>query len=443
MSTTAQSGAPAVDLHVPAKPDEVRAWFARRATQARLWPAWFPLSQVPSEQVIAPGDHVRFGAGKREVRVRCASLEPRNTMDITARGQTYTVHREIAEADDGGTNIRTTVEGALRGKAHDRRLTHDQSRLRHDLSYLAGVRAAAPQRIVVSGSTGLVGTALQASLRAAGHRVDGISRSAPAPDSTDIHWNPDQGSLSAEALSGADAVVHLAGFNVAAGRWTDAIKRKIRDSRVVGTRLLVERLLQAPNPPKTLICASASGYYGTTNWSPVDERDPAGDGFLADVCREWEACAEPAVEAGLRVVWLRIGVVLSPRGGALEKMLPPFLAGVGGVVGSGRQPMSWVTLEDVVGITHHALFTPSVSGALNVTAPHPLPNREFTRTLGQVLRRPTIFPLPGLVVRMLFGEMGDQLLLSGNHVLPQRTRETGYRFLFEHLEDGLRFELGR
>jgi uncharacterized protein (TIGR01777 family) len=248
------------------------------------------------------------------------------------------------------------------------------------------------------------------------------------------------GTIDASALEGVDAVVHLAGENIAQ-RWTSSQKAKIRDSRIKGTQLLCETLARLSSPPKVLVSASAIGYYGDRGEQILTEDSPLGRGFLAEVCRGWEAATEPARQRGLRVVPLRFGVVLSPAGGALAKMLPPFRLGLGGMVGSGRQYMSWIALDDVVGAIQHAIVTDTLQGPTNAVAPQAVTNQEFTKTLGKALGRPTVFPLPAFAARLMFGEMADELLLASTRVQPAKLLGSGYRFRYPELEDALRHVL--
>jgi uncharacterized protein (TIGR01777 family) len=298
-------------------------------------------------------------------------------------------------------------------------------------------------RVAVSGSTGLVGSEVVTVLSVAGHEVVRLVRRAPAPGEKDVRWDPEKGEIDAAGLEGLDAVVHLAGENIASGRWTAARKAAIRDSRVNGTRLLCDALAGLARPPKTLVCASAIGYYGDRGADVLTEKSPPGAGFLPDVCREWEAAAESAMRKGIRVVALRIGMVLSPRGGALSRMLPPFRLGLGGVIGNGRQYVSWVALDDLVGIVLHALQSGELRGPVNAVAPVPVTNRELTEALGKVLSRPTLFPVPAFALRLAVGEMADALLLASARVVPRRLEETGYRFRFPELWAALRYLLCR
>ena len=296
--------------------------------------------------------------------------------------------------------------------------------------------------VLVSGSSGLIGSGLISSLRAEGHQVRLLLRT-PSQEPDTASWNPEDGRFEADAFDGTDAVVHLAAEGIAGARWTPARKVRIRDSRVDGTRKLSQALARLESPPRVLVAASAIGFYGDRGDELLNESAPQGVGFLPDVCQAWEAAAAPARERGVRVVHLRIGVVLSASGGALTKMLLPFRLGVGGVLGSGKQFMSWIALDDLLGIVLHVLTHESISGPVNAVAPHPVTNHGFTKTLGRVLRRPTIFPLPAFGVRVLFGEMGDALLLESTRVEPAALRASTFTFAYPLLEDALRQTLGR
>ena len=298
-------------------------------------------------------------------------------------------------------------------------------------------------RVAVSGSTGLVGSEVVTVLSAEGHEVVRLVRRAPAHGEKTVRWDPEAGVNDAGGLEGCDAVVHLAGENVGAGRWTAARKAAIRDSRVKGTRLLCDALAGLARPPKTLVCASAVGYYGDRGEEVLTEESPPGAGFLPGICREWEAASVAAARKGIRVVALRIGMVLSPKGGALARMLPLFRAGLGGVLGSGKQYVSWVALDDLTGIVLHALSREELRGPVNAVTPRPVTNRELTEALGKVLSRPTLLPVPSFALRLAVGEMADPLLLASARVAPRRLEETGYRFRFPELRAALRHLLGR
>lgn len=294
--------------------------------------------------------------------------------------------------------------------------------------------------VLISGATGLIGSALVPELEANGHTVTRLSRSGSGADT--VRWDPSAGTIDGD-LEGTEAVVHLAGESIAQGRWSPDKKRRILDSRVQGTRLLAERIAALSAPPKVMVSTSAVGYYGDRGDEVLTEESGPGEDFLARVCREWEAAAEPARRAGIRVVHPRLGIVLSPEGGALGTTLPIFKLGGGGKIGSGRQWWSWVALDDVVGSTVHALTNEGVEGPVNVGSPNPITNTEYTKVLGKVLGRPTVLPLPAPAARIMLGEVADALLLASQRMRPARLQDTGYAFRHPQLEGALRHLLGR
>jgi uncharacterized protein len=287
--------------------------------------------------------------------------------------------------------------------------------------------------VAISGSSGLIGSSVSRFLIAQGHRVVPMVRRT-AEEGAEISWDPTTGKLDPTDFEEIDAVVHLAGAGIADKRWTPARKELIRSSRVLGTRLLCERLAACSRPPQVVVCASAIGYYGDQGDKILDESSERGKGFLADVCSEWESTAQPAIDAGIRVVFARIGIVLSSSGGALKKMLLPFRCGLGGRIASGRQYWSWVSLEDVVGAIYHSIETESLAGVINVVSPEAVTNSEFTQMLARVLRRPAMLPMPSIAARLILGEMAEELLLSSANVRPQRLLETGYHFRHPRFE---------
>jgi len=300
--------------------------------------------------------------------------------------------------------------------------------------------------ILISGSTGLVGSELVPFLGAKGHTVTRLTRSKSGTESqlgvAQTFWNPNSKKIDASCVEGHDTVVHLAGENIA-GIWTEEKKNKIRKSRVDGTGLLSKSIAALSKPPKVFVSASAIGFYGNRGEEILTEESDHGGGFLAEVCREWEAAAKPAVEKGIRVVYLRIGLVLTPKGGALKTMLIPFRMGLGGTIGSGKQFFSWVAIDDVIGAIYHAIISENLNGPVNVVAPNPVRNNQFTKTLGQVLYRPTLLPVPAFALRLLAGEMADEMLLASTRVEPQKLLTSGYKFSYPELEGALRHLLGR
>src|SRR2546425_10442324 len=297
-------------------------------------------------------------------------------------------------------------------------------------------------RIVVSGSTGLIGSALTKALHARHHEVVPLVRRRVSPGERAIAWDPERDTSDGAALEAADAVIHLAGENVF-GRWSPAKKQRIRDSRVGGTRLLCDALAGLQRRPTTLLAASAIGYYGDRGDEPVTEESAPGgrEDFLAHVAREWEAATAAATRAAIRVVNMRNGVVLTTTGGALAKMLPAFRLGLGGPVGSGDQYLSWIALDDMISAILHLLSKPDLVGPVNMTAPAPVTNREFSRTLGKVLGRPAVVTVPALALRMAFGAEGAAMLQSGQRVLPARLLASGFSFSSQDVEHALRFLL--
>lgn len=446
---------------MPGPAEALFAWHARPGAFERLSPPWQPVRVLSRTGGIAPGDTVRLALGPGPLALpwlaRHGQMEPgRSFSDEQVSGPfaSWThVHRCLPLDGDRSTledEVRYTLPlgplGALAGGGFvaselTRMFRFRHTQTRRDLERHRAVADRGSLRVAISGASGLIGAALAAFLSTGGHEVLRLVRH-PAREPGEIQWDPARGTIDAARLEGLDAVVHLAGENIGGGRWSEARKASILNSRVQGTRTLANAIAGLAAPPRVFLSASAIGAYGDRGDAPISEADAPGTGYLADVCAAWEAAADPARDAGVRVVHPRFGVVLSPRGGALEKLLLPFRLGAGGVVGSGRQVMSWVALDDVVGALHFLLFADGLSGPVNVTAPGPVTNAEFTRTLGRVLHRPTIAPLPALAVKGIFGEMGDALLLEGARVLPAKLTAAGFAFVAPDLEGAFREMLG-
>jgi uncharacterized protein len=448
---------------IAAPADEVFRWHARPGAFERLTPPWEPVEVVEKTGGIENGARVilrlRIGPfSQLWVSEHRDYEEGRQFRDVQISGPfSYWVHTHRIEPDGPSAcfledhieyalpcgELGRICGGAFTRSKLERMFTYRHQVTAHDVLQQQREKGTTPMTVAISGASGLIGSALVPFLTTAGHRVVRLVRSLTQGKQDVIQWDPERGIVDTERLDGADALVHLAGVNIADGRWTPERKRVIRESRVKGTRLLCEALARLPRPPKTLICASAIGYYGNRGDEVLGEESPPGDGFLAEVCQAWEAATQPAEESGIRVVHARLGIVLSLAGGALAKMLLPFQLGLGGRLGDGAQYMSWITLDDVVGSLFHLLISEGMSGAVNVVAPNSVTNREFTKTLGLVLKRPTLFPVPTLALRFALGEMADALLLASTRVQPQRLLASEYEFRYPHLEGGLRHVLGK
>ena len=445
----------------PVAAEELYEWHARPGAFGRLAPPWqkitldrpageirdgsrvsFRLAKGPlSLRWVAEHRDVQPGSGFTDVQIEGPFSSWTHRHDFLPNGGGSSVLRDALEYELPGGRLGRVVAGSAIRRDIRRTFGYRQRVLAADLREHAAHADRRRLTVAITGASGLVGTALADFLSTGGHRIIRISRSG---GDGSVRWDPATGELELARLEGLDAIVHLAGENIAAARWSERQKGRIRGSRVVGTRGLIESLARLSEPPATLVSASAIGFYGDRGERAVSEEDGPGDGFLAETCVEWEAEAVRAERLlGARVVRARFGIVLSPRAGALAKMLPVFRLGAGGRIGNGRQMMSWVALDDVVGALHHILMDTELAGPCNVTAPGAESNAGFARTLGGVLRRPAMAPLPAPLARIAFGEMADEMLLSGARVLPARLEATGYAFRYPTLESALRHVLGR
>ena len=444
---------------MPAPAQELFAWHERPGALERLTPPFAPVELLERTGDIRDG-RVVLGMPVGPFRVRWVAqhrdyVAGRQFRDEQIRGpfarwiHTHTV--EPVGAD--GSILEDRIEwalpggplGALLGRGGTERLLDRLFTWRHrttagDLAAHVPCRGRAGL-VAVTGASGLVGSALVPFLSTGGHRVLRLVRGAAVgPDV--VHWDPDRGSVPLAALDGVEAVVHLAGESIASGRWTPERKRHILESRVHGTRVLAQGLASLRTPPRVVVVASAVGFYGDRGDETLDETSPGGAGFLADVCRAWEAATEALAAVGTRVVHLRFGVILTPTGGALARMLVPARFGLGGPLGSGRQWTSWIGIDDAVGAIHHALVTEALAGAVNAVAPEPVRNADLAAVLGRVLHRPAVIPMPAVVLRAALGEMAESLLLASTRVLPTRLEASGYQFRTPELGAALAHLLG-
>ena len=446
----------------PVPVEALFAWHERPGAFERLSPPWdgvtvaersggirdgarvvlnVPAGPVTTRWVIEHEGYVP-NAQFRDVMRRGPFARWEHTHRFVSLGAGRSALEDVVEYD-----LPLGVLGQLGGGAFTRAKIRRAFDYRHavtaaDLARHATLAHRPPMHVAITGSTGLVGSALVPFLTTGGHTVRRLVRDAARAAPGDVLWDPTRGSIDAAALEGVDAVIHLAGEPVSE-RWTREHKAAILASRVQGTRLIAETIAGLARPPRVFVSTSAVGVYGDGGDQELDERSPHGRNFLAEVAEQWELAAEPARAAGIRTVHPRLGVVLSPRGGALARLLPPFQMGGGGKLGSGKQWMSWITLDDTVGAYHHLLGDESLAGPVNVTAPAPVTNAEFSHTLAHVLGRPALLTVPGFALKAMFGEMADVMLLRGQRVLPARLLQSGFTFQHPTLESALRFELGR
>lgn len=446
--------------HIAVSVDALRRWHERSGAFERLSPPWMNVRVADSHGDVAPGDwkYLRVGPGPASFTWKLVhEASPDGFTDVQEQGPFASwrhQHRFLPDGQAGsiledrltytlpfgGTGQLIAGERVVREMNELFRFRH--RRTADDLTRHRAAGLDAPQRIAVTGASGLVGRHLVAFLRAGGHHVFAVVRHQPTSND-DIFWAPESGQIDASALEGMDAVVHLAGVAIANGQWTDSRQRAIRQSRVEGTSLLARTLAALKQPPRVLISTSAVGYYGDAGAEPLTEDSPRGAGFLAEVCQAWEAAAEPAAQAGIRVVHPRFGLVMAGSGGVLRRLLPIFRLGAGGRLGNGRQYFSWIALDDLLAILLESIANERLHGPVNAVAPQEVTNRTFTETLGHVLHRPAVLPVPAPALRLALGQMADELLLASQRVTPARLEAVGFQFSFPTLEETLRHELGR
>jgi uncharacterized protein (TIGR01777 family) len=446
---------------MPVPVGELFAWHERPGAFERLSPPWDRARVISRRGGIEDGAEVTVQVSLGPLRTRWVVqhfdyLAGRRFRDRMLRGPfAHWVHTHAFEASGPDSSIlEDSVEYALPGRAAgallgggfagrtlERVFAYRHAVTRADLERhrAAGLT---PQRIAITGASGLIGSALASFLTTGGHQVLRLTRSRAAPAPGGIFWNPAAGEIDRAGLEGLDAVIHLAGENISAGRWSPARKAAIRSSRERATGLLAQTLAALQRPPRTLLSASATGYYGDTAQAWVDEASEPGTGFLADVCRAWEEAAAPAAAAGIRVVRVRIGPVITAAAGMLARLLPLYRAGLGGPAGTGREYLSWISLDDLLGVFLHLLAREEVSGPVNAVAPAPVTGAEFARTLARVLRRPASLRVPSVALRLAFGKMAEETLLASQRVRPAALPASGFSFRHPTLESALRHELG-
>jgi uncharacterized protein (TIGR01777 family) len=439
---------------------EVLAWHGRDSAFERLTPPWAGVTVIESRGTMEPGDgkrlKIKFGPLNTEWRIIHEALPGEiGFLDRQVSGPfaAWTHEHRFEDDPNGGSWLedRITLKLPL-GSAGNRlagdRVMHTVNRnfafrhqqTRHDLTLHARYADRKPMRIAVTGSTGLIGRRLLPFLKSGGHTVLPIVRK-PTGAPGEITWNPDRGEIDAKALEGCDAVIHLAGESIAGGRWNPGRKERIRSSRTKGTALLARTIASLEQKPRVFVSTSGIGFYGNRGDELLTEASTTGEGFLAEVCRVWEAAADPARAAGIRVVHPRFGVVLASEGGMLKQLALPFKLGLGGRIGSGKQYVSWIAIDDLLGVLLEAVMNENLEGPVNVVAPGVVTNAEFTKALGRAFRRPTIVPIPAFAIKAAFGEMADELLLVSQRSVPARLNDEQFPYTYPTIDAALRHEL--
>lgn len=446
---------------MPVTRNALSSWHFSSGALDRLIPPWV-VARVEENEPLQEGSRTVLGMRVGPIRFRWIAVHERvqpgvRFVDRSIRGPFREwIHEHSFE--EGESNRSTLCDrvtyslplAPLSDICFGRKVRQDLASLfafRHrrtqeDLARIAHFSDRPKRTVVVSGSTGSVGRALCAFMTAGGHKVIRLVRGSGQLRPDEVRWDP-RGHWDSSKLEGSDAFVHLAGENIAQGRWTSRRKAMIMESRSKGTKNLCEAILRLSKPPSVVVSASAVGFYGNRNQLEIDESAPAGSGFLADVTRAWEAALAPLESRGIRSVSMRIGIVVSARSGVVGALRVPFLLGAGGRVGSGQQGMSWIHIDDLVAAIHYAIEENSLCGAVNAVAPQPVTQLTFAKALARVLRRPCVVPLPAPIVRLLFGEMGEELLLAGQFVRPTALLRCGFRFGCESIDEALRFEFGK
>lgn len=446
-------------IEAPAK--DVFDWHAREGAIRRLSPPWSPLKILSKTPGVDAGTRVRlkiktgpFFSSWDALHTAC---EPgRMFRDTQIRGPFASwnhTHRFMPEGE--ASRLEDRIDFALPFPASwigpiNRYVEKDLGRIfayrhavtRRDLTLFRQNATGRPLKIAITGASGLIGSRLVPFLTTGGHDVHVLVRRKPQPDKSEIFWDPARGILDPQALEGMDVVIHLAGENIGDSRWTEATKTRLIQNRTRSTTLVAHTLAGLKQPPHVFLCASAIGYYGDTGDTLRDESAGAGSQFISTLCQAWEKSCDPAIQRGIRTVTMRIGVVYSPEGGALAKLLPLFKAGLGAVMGSGHQAISWISPEDVLYAIHHLIITPDLKGPVNLVSPNSLSNRDLTQTLAAILKRPAWFRIPEGLIRFRFGQMGDEILLSGARIHPGKLLDSGYTFIHPHIGSALGEVLG-
>lgn len=450
---------------IKAPVEDVFKWHERSGALERLSPPWDPLEVISKEPGIDVGTQVEMyiKAGPLPAKIRWVAEhtlyeKDRMFQDRQVKGPfNHWIHTHtFTTVDKGETMLEDCIEYALPlppfgnlfggrsiKKKLDRIFRYRHKTTAQDLVDHLSRQNKKPLHILMSGASGVVGSSLIPFFTTGGHRVTRLVRKKPLQNENERFWDPQKGILDIGDADNFDVVIHLSGESIGQGRWSPNKKKKIIDSRNMTTSLIANSIAKLKKPPQAFLCASAIGYYGDRGDEVMTEENECGADFISNVCSQWENAAIPAQKKGIRVVFLRIGVVLSPVGGALQRLLPSFNIGLGGKVGSGRQYMSWISMDDLIGTVYHAINDDNLSGPVNIVAPAPVSNLELVRTLGKVISRPAIFTIPAWLIKLVFGEMGQEILLASTRVKPEKITAAGYQFRHPELEGALRHLLGR
>jgi uncharacterized protein (TIGR01777 family) len=446
---------------IDAPAEYVFNWHARIGAIKRLSPPWSPLKIISKTPGVSTGTQVKLKIKTGPVfsswdALHTACEDGRMFRDTQIKGPFRSWnHTHRFTPSDSGSILEDSIEFCLPFPVSHSNLAHDFIkkdlerifRYRHTVTkrdlplHLSG-KIQQPLKIAITGASGLIGSRLAPFFSTGGHQVFTLVRRTQKPENNEIFWDPEKGLIDKNALEGFDVVIHLAGENIGEVQWTDAIKARLTQSRVKGTTLLSETLAGLDCPPSVFLCASAIGYYGDTGGATVDESGAMGDQYISDMCHKWEQSCQAAKDKGIRTVNMRIGVVYSPEGGALSKLLFMFRAGLGASIGNGKQAISWISIEDVLHAIHHLIASPLVHGPVNLVSPLPVTNLDFTRTLASLLKRPAWFKIPETVIRARFGQMGEEILLSGANIHPGTLLDSGYSFIHQDLASALTEVLG-
>jgi len=450
-------------IKINAPINEVFKWHEQPGAIERLTPPWEPMEVIRKTGGIRVNDEVlmrlKIGPARLNWLAQHTDYKKDNYFKDTQIKGPFSkwIHSHLFHRDGKtGCILEDNIEyrlpvhrlssiflDAFVKKKLSRMFTYRHAITLSDIETHHGSPFRQPLNILISGASGLLGRSITPFFTTGGHRVIRLVRHIPDPTTSDIYWNPETDKIGISDNEKIDVIIHLAGENIGEGRWTKKKKKRIIESRTKGTSLISDTIRKMKNPPKVFLCASAIGYYGNRGDTILSESDCTGNDFISNVCHYWEDSADTEIQKKTRVVFLRIGIVLTPQGGALKKLLPSFQIGMGGKISSGKQYMSWISIDDAIGAIFHALCDQRLEGPVNVVSPNPVTNEEFTATLGNVLSRPTLFNFPKHLINFVFGEMGRETILSSTRVKPDLLQETGYKFKHSNLESALNHVLGK